>query len=247
MKRILDLLRKIYPKYSVIPLLTAFIFNCFAYYLPKFLLLIGAIGPTHMLAEDTVANVNSMFLGLNVPLVPSFLIFYVLSYVQWFIGFTLIARESEALCYRFVAGEIIAKFISLMVFIFYPTEMTKPEIANSGVFYTLVGWMHFIDTPMVNLFPSIHCLESWFCLRTSFYIKGIRKWYAPLSVVFTLLVFASTVFIHQHVLIDIPAGILVCELGFLIGLLTRADRVFAKINKKRLNLADRKDISLEQQ
>ena len=247
MKRLLDLLRKIYPKYAVIPLLTVFIFNCFAYYLPKLLLITCAIGPTHMLADDTVANVNSIFLGVNVPLIPVFLIFYVLSYVQWFIGFTLIARESKELCYRFTAGEIIAKAICLIVFILYPTEMTKPEIAGTGVFYTLVGWMHFIDTPMINLFPSIHCLESWFCLRTSFYLKGIRKWYAPLSIVFTLLVFASTVFIHQHVLIDIPAGIIVCEIGLLIGRLTGAGKIFARINQKRLDKADRKDISVEQQ
>ena len=247
MKRILDLLRKIYPKYAVIPLLTVFIFNCFVYYLPKLLLMLGIIGPTHLLAEDTVANVNSIFLGVDIPRIPVFIIISVLSYVQWCIGFTLIARESEELCYRFTAGEIIAKAICLIVFIIYPTEMTKPEIAGSGVFYTLVACMHFIDTPMINLFPSIHCLESWFCLRTSFYVKGIRKWYAPFSVVFTILVFASTVFIHQHVLIDIPAGILVCELGFLICRFTRADKVFAKINEKRLNKANRKDIPLEQQ
>ena len=243
----MKLLRKIFPKYAVIPLWTVLGFNIFAYYLPKLLLLLGIIGPTHMLAEDTVANVNSVFLGVEVPLVPVFIIIYVLSYVQWFVGFTLIARESEELCYRFMTGEIIAKFITLLVFIFYPTEMTRPEITQTGFFYTFVGWMYWIDTPMVNLFPSIHCLESWMCLRGSLYLKGIRKWYAPLSVVFTLLVFASTVLIHQHVLVDIPAGILVAEIGLLICRWTRADRVFAAINKKRLNSDTRKEMSLEQQ
>ena len=243
----MKLLKKIFPKYAVIPLWTVLGFNIFAYYLPKLLLLLGVIGPTHMLAEDATANVNSVFLGVEVPLVPVFIIIYVLSYVQWFVGFTLIARESEELCYRFMAGEIIAKFITLLVFVFYPTEMTRPEITQTGFFYTLVGWMHWIDTPMVNLFPSIHCLESWICLRSSFHLKGVRKWYAPLSVVFTLLVFASTVLIHQHVLVDIPAGILVAEIGLLICRCTRADRIFAAINKKRLNSDARKEMSLEQQ
>ena len=243
----MKLLRKIFPKYAVIPLWTVLGFNIFVYYLPKLLMVLGVLGAPHFLAENTTANVNSIFLGIDVPVVPVFLIIYVLSYVQWFVGFTLIARESEELCYRFMTGEIIAKFICLVFFIFYPTQMTRPEITQSGVFYTMLGWMYWIDTPMINLFPSIHCLESWICLRSSFHIKGIRKWYAPFSVVFTLLVFASTVLIHQHVLADIPAGILVAEIGLLICRLTRADRIFAAINKKRLNSDARKEMSLEQQ
>ena len=243
----MKLLRKIFPKYAVVPLWTVLGFNMLAYYLPKLLLVLGVIGPPHMLAEDTTANVNSIFLGVDVPLVPVFIIIYVLSYVQWFVGFTLIARESEALCYRFMTGEIIAKFICLTVFIFYPTMMTRPEITQTGPFYTMVGWMYFIDTPMINLFPSLHCLESWICFRGSIHLKGIRKWYAPFSFVFTMLVFASTVLIHQHVLIDIPAGVLVAEIGLLICRLTRADRVFAFINKKRLATDARKEMSIEQQ
>ena len=124
--------------------------------------------------------------------------------------------------------------------------MTRPEITQTGPFYTLVSWMYFIDTPMINLFPSIHCLESWICFRESIHLKDIRKWYAPFSFVFTMLVFASTVLIHQHVLIDIPAGVLVAEIGLLICRLTRADRVFASINKKRLATDARKEMSLEQ-
>ena len=240
------LLRKIFPKYAVIPLWTVLIFNMFTYYLPKVLTALGVLGAPHMLAVDTEANVNAMFLGVDIPLVPFFIIIYVLAYVQWFVGFTLIARESEALCYRFMAGEIIAKFICLVIFIIYPTQMTEPQITGSGFFYTLVGWMYFIDTPMINLFPSLHCLESWFCFRGSVHLKGIRKWYAPFSFVFTLLVFASTVLIHQHVLIDIPAGILVCEIGLLISRLTGAGRVFASINRRRLTTDARKEMSLEQ-
>ena len=88
----MKLLRKIFPKYAVIPLWTVLGFNMLAYYLPKLLLLLGVIGPPHMLAEDTTANVNLIFLGVDVPLVPVFIIIYVLSYVQWVVGFTLIAR-----------------------------------------------------------------------------------------------------------------------------------------------------------
>jgi hypothetical protein len=44
----------------------------------------------------------------------------------------------------------------------------------------------------------------------------LPNWYKVLMGFFTLGVFASVVFVKQHVFIDIPAGVLVFELGFLI-------------------------------
>ena len=42
-------------------------------------------------------------------------------------------------------------------------------------------------------------------------------WYKAFSGVFAVLVCASTVLVKQHVLLDIPAGILLAEFGLLMA------------------------------
>ena len=72
-----------------------------------------------------------------------------------------------------------------------------------------------MDSPD-NLFPSIHCLESWVCLRTAFAIKGLPSWYKGASAVMTVGVFLSTVFLKQHVVVDMVGAVVAVELGFWI-------------------------------
>jgi len=169
--------------------------------------------------------------NINIPFISFFFIFYFLAYAQWTIGFILVARENKKLCYEFLSGEFIAKLISFMIFIIIPTTMIRPDIAEINILDKAVGFLYKIDTPR-NLFPSLHCLESWLCFRGALKLKSIRKWYAPLSFVFTVMVFASTILIKQHVPLDIIAGILVAELGLLISKLSKAGKIFENINLK---------------
>jgi membrane-associated phospholipid phosphatase len=75
-----------------------------------------------------------------------------------------------------------------------------------------------------NLFPSIHCLESWVCFRGIMLVKDKSKIYTPIVLIFTLLVFASTVCLKQHVVADIVGGVLVSEIGFAV-----ATMIFRKV------------------
>ena len=51
---------------------------------------------------------------------------------------------------------------------------------------------------------------------------------------FTLLVFASTLLVKQHVLVDIPAGVLVAEVGLLLSDKLRAGRLLDRMEAARL-------------
>ena len=48
-------------------------------------------------------------------------------------------------------------------------------------------------------------------------MKKAPKWYPLVQLVFSLFVFASTVFVKQHFFIDIIAGVLFVEIGFAIS------------------------------
>lgn len=163
-------------------------------------------------------------LDTALPFLAPFVLFYVLAFVQWGLNYLLIARDSKELCYRFAFGNIIAKLICLFFFVFLPTTLARPEVTGTDLCSRLVRLIYTFDPP-VNLFPSIHCLESWCCIRASFLLKKSNRTYQTATLIMSLGVFASTLFIKQHVIADVFGGIVVFEAGFrLAGRIQKAIR-----------------------
>ncbi len=203
------------PSYTYLPLVLVFVVNTLAYF------------PTKLLTEDTVQHDLSIALDNQLPFVPFFVLFYVLAYAQWVWSYCYHCRQDRQTCYYIVTGDLVAKVICVFFFVFLPTEIARPEITGNSLWEQMVGLIYTLDTPH-NLFPSVHCLESWMCVRGALMMKDKRPWYIAAQAVLSVLVFASTVLIKQHFLVDIAAGILVCELGLLIARKTKLWRWFTK-------------------
>ena len=204
MEKIKSLLTKILPAYAYLPLGAMLLFNWLVYFGTRFF----TTGMRHY----------SMYTSLDeiIPFVPAFISVYILAYFQWVFGYGIIARENKQIFYRIVIAEIIAKAMALVCFIAVPTTIERPEITGTGVWDTLTAYVYNADAPD-NLFPSVHCLESWVCFRGAMYLKKPGKWYKYASLVFTLLVFASTVFVKQHVVLDMVGAVVFVEIGMFIS------------------------------
>lgn len=151
-------------------------------------------------------------LDARLPMVTPFILIYVLAYLQWVVSYWLVALDEPGLYRRVLVGDIIAKLATLAIFLLIPTTMQRPAATGGGLFNWLTQRIHDLDAP-TRLFPSIHCLESWMACRAGFWMKRLPRWYRWGGLVMTLLVFASTLLVKQHVLVDIPGGILTAELG----------------------------------
>ncbi len=196
----------IYPTYSILPIAAMLGMNMVAYMGTR----IFTTGRYHYNIESPLDRM--------LPLVPFFVVFYVLAFAQWITGYLLIGREKKEYCYRFFLGEIIAKAICLVIFLVFPTTLNRPEITGNGIFERLLAFIYSVDAAD-NLFPSIHCLESWMCWRGCRKLTQTRLpgWFSGANLVLTLLVFASTVLCKQHVLIDIAGGVAVVEIGLFLA------------------------------
>lgn len=199
-------LASIYPTYSILPIAAMLGMNMVAYMGTR----IFTTGRYHYNIESPLDRM--------LPLVPFFVVFYVLAFAQWITGYLLIGREKKEYCYRFFLGEIIAKAICLVIFLVFPTTLNRPEITGNGIFERLLAFIYSVDAAD-NLFPSIHCLESWMCWRGCRKLTQTRLpgWFSGANLVLTLLVFASTVLCKQHVLIDIAGGVAVVEIGLFLA------------------------------
>lgn len=202
-KKITDKIEKILPKYSWIPLILVVTVNLVTYF------------GTRLFTQNLEHHVLQSRLDEMIPFCPVFIVIYILAYVQWITGFIMIGRQDKNFCYKFLYGEIIAKLICMLCYIFYPTTIIRPEITGSGIFNELTLWIYQADAPD-NLFPSIHCLESWVVFRASLGMKNMPKWNPYVMFIFTILVFASTVFVKQHVVVDMFGAMAAFEIGLFI-------------------------------
>ena len=203
-KKIVKYVGMVIPVYAWIPLSAALLINYFSYFLSKMI----TAGRHHYNMWTVIDD--------HIPFLPCFVIIYVLAFVQWVIGYVLIARESRPFCYQVIRAEVIAKVICLACFLLIPTIIVRPQVEGNGFCEWLTQIVYDYDAP-TNLFPSIHCLESWFCFRAGRKLTKVPGWYGWVSLVMTLLVFASTVCLKQHVFVDIPAAIAAAEIGLAIS------------------------------
>ena len=210
LRRLAEKKEKFIPAYANLPLILVACSNFLVYYGCRM------INLTREHYDLTIP------LDASIPFLPWFAAFYLLAYVQWISGYLLIGKEGKDFCYRWCFASIAGKLLAGICFLIIPSTAVRPEAAGNGFFEMLIRMIYAADLPD-NLFPSIHCLESWICFRSSCYMKKIPRWVPAAFFVMTLLVFASTVCTKQHVLIDIAGGILAAEAGLLI-----VDRIRAK-------------------
>ena len=197
-----------------------------AFYPVSSMLLIAVMLCTNLLAYFGTRIINSGRYHYNIesaldralPVVPFFVVFYLLAFGQWIVCYLLIGREEKEYSLRFFLGEIIAKLLCLVIFLILPSTLSRPLMTGNGLFERLLAFVYSMDAAD-NLFPSIHCLESWMCWRGCRKLTKTRLpgWFSGANLILTLLVFASTVLCKQHVLIDIAGGVAVVEIGLFLS------------------------------
>lgn len=209
------------PRYARKPLVLVIVFNFLCYYIPKAL-------------ESHRSDLHMISTRLDdaLPRIPVFIFIYVLAYVQWIVAYIIITRDSREHCCRFVSGELTSKIIAMFILLAYPTTFVRPPVEVTNLTSWVMAFIYKSDTP-TNLFPSMHCVASWFCFRGSLGLKKMPKWYAWVQGFFSLLVFASVLLVKQHVWPDIVGGIAVAELGILFARLFHLERAVEKLSSAR--------------
>lgn len=193
----------IVPKHSIIPLLLVLVWNMLLYE-----------GSMYITRNWYHYNIESK-LDQSIPLVPWTVSIYFGCYLFWAVNYVLCARQEKKEMYRFFGADMLGKLICFVVYLIFPTTNVRPEIVGNSVWDMLMRLLYEIDMPS-NLFPSIHCLVSWFCFIGLRGKPNIPKWYQICSCLMAVAVFISTLTTKQHVLIDVISGVLLAEFCYFV-------------------------------
>ena len=211
------------PSYGPLPLAWCAIFNTIIYW-----------GTQRLMANAKHYDLTSN-LDRSIPFVKEWIILYVLFFAFSLINYILVSREDKETFFRFATADMLSRVICCIFFILLPTTNIRPEVTGHDFCSWLVRFIYASDAP-TNIFPSIHCLVSWFCFIGVRKSRKIPGWYKGFSFVMAALICASTQFTKQHYMIDLVAGIFLAEFCWFVskhtGMYRPVMKVFDKIGRK---------------
>ena len=198
------------------PALFAVIVYLLSYQIPKVI----DTGPYHYV---------SLPIDDMIPMLSIFSPIYLVSFIQWIYALYHVIKHDTKFGYYFLDAIIIGSLIGFVIFLVYPTATLRQPIEGNSIFDWMLRYIHSADS-IKNGFPSFHCFcstLSCFMLKSS---PGIRKSILSFNVIYTILVYASTLFTKQHYFLDIPGGIVLAFLSLLLAKKISFASLYERIN-----------------
>ena len=200
-----QIMNKMVPSFASLPLISIVFVQFLVYFGTKFI------------TQNSPHTYPSLFIDDYIPFIPAFIYIYVGCYVHWVVNYIMSSHSGKDHFFRFYKATMICYAVIAIIYLVFPTTIDRPDISNiGGLTGFLCNAIYSADTP-VNLFPSLHCIASWFSWIAIRGKRNIPLWYRVFTFILGLLVCVSTVTVKQHFFIDIVAGVLVAEISWFIS------------------------------
>lgn len=151
----------------------------------------------------------SFSLDQLLPLIPFFIIFYMIGYF-FPVMYTLFEVSRDQFKWSFIhyVGILTTSFL---IFKLIPVEMTKELATGQDLFSRLTYAQQTLDTSLNN-FPSLHVsLNSFTCLLL---IKNMKSYLRYIFMILTFLIVVSTVLVKQHLCVDVIGGLFITYIAY---------------------------------
>lgn len=176
------------------------------------MLAIPALNVIYLLLNRPGDNVHSLVSPLDerLPFIAAFIIPYSLWYP--FLMLTLIAifRSSYLAYLRTLLALCLGLVACFAIYSVFQTTVPRPDVPAQGFLHGLVSMVYASDRPY-NCFPSIHVMTSYLTIKGAVVLGGRQRAAVALA---AFIIIVSTLFVKQHVMADVLAGMLLAEIMF---------------------------------
>ena len=184
-----------------------------------------------------------------IPIVSVFIIPYIWSYIYWAMGPMVVSLCEKRHFADYMAANLVGCLAGMLVLAFCPTYMDRVaeglyEVSENPTFFEKLRqfWYSLDGSSMAyNLLPSFHCLNSTLCYLGVAGRREIPRWYRVYSLVMTLLIYASTVYVKQHYFLDIVTGAALAAIAFFLCKKFHWGRMFAPVERLAAHLKNKKE------
>lgn len=151
---------------------------------------------------------GAIWLDELLPLIPFFIVFYMLGYL--FVFSPCFTFKSKVDFYWGTAIFFLILSISFIIFKNFPIVMEKSIATGSDGLSRLTQFQQQTDTKFNN-FPSLHVSLNLFAFLI--FTHNAKRWFWPTLPV-PMLIIASTLLVKQHLIIDVVGGIIIALLAY---------------------------------
>lgn len=190
------------PEYSHLKLLLGWVGYFALYFLTENLIPIEKCHVIHCRLDDII------------PFCEWFLIPYTFWYLLIAISLLYFALYDIDSFKKLQTYIIITQIVAMAVYIIYPScqNLRPQEFVNDNLLTDVLGFIYAFDTN-TGVCPSLHCAYSIGIASVWVKAKNVSKAWKIFTVVATVLICLSTMFVKQHSAVDFFAAIPVCILA----------------------------------
>ncbi len=190
------------PEYSHLKLLLGWVGYFVLYFLTENLIPIEKCHVIHCRLDDII------------PFCEWFLIPYTFWYLLIAISLLYFALYDIDSFKKLQTYIIITQIVAMAVYIIYPScqNLRPQEFVNDNLLTDVLGFIYAFDTN-TGVCPSLHCAYSIGIASVWVKAKNVSKAWKIFTVVATVLICLSTMFVKQHSAVDFFAAIPVCILA----------------------------------
>ncbi len=162
---------------------------------------------------------------------------FIFPYFSWFLymiitGLYFLFNDGEAF-ERYLLSMFMGFFISTLICSVFPNgQDLRPTGYDSNFAAQIMKWTQQFDTN-TNVFPSMHvvgALSAWFAIANSKKLKS-KIWLQVFNWLLCAAIILATVFLKQHSVWDVFAGMAVCVITFFVTYKGYASKLLTKLEK----------------
>jgi len=155
------------------------------------------------------------FIDDKIPLIKWFVYFYVIWYPMWVLVPYIVSLYSKEKYLKYFATALVCIFISLIIFVAFPTIMAEPVITETDYTSKLITLLFIIGSP-TKCIPSLHVVYATMFVLPLIKEDKIPKYLKVIIWILAIGIILSTIFIKKHLIYDVITGILVAVISWII-------------------------------
>ncbi len=168
----------------------------------------GYFSISHIIEGHNASTLPKLDLDDRIPFKPEFVFIYLSIYPLFLLPFFFI--RNAAFFRVFSWAYITVMVVCYATYLTYPVAMLRPSFEQTSFSTWALQKVYNTDKPL-NCFPSMHVAMS---LLASLTIMEVHRVRGVLALLLTLLIAVSTLFIKQHYILDVVAGMLLTLLVY---------------------------------
>ena len=170
----------------------------------------------NMLLSDGTGAKPAIWLDSQIPIISEFSWIYLLTFPIAIFTYFLVAYKDKKHHWNLWLTLVINSIISGIIYLCWQTQMVKEPFEAITLSDKLLLMIWGACKP-VNCFPSQHVMMAMgILLGIHNQNKNIPLWLSCLLYIVSVLVMLSTVFLHQHYVLDVIASIVLMTLIYMI-------------------------------